>query len=325
MVTIPETNPIDPTLAAVDRAIEERAAQHPSRPYMGMSAIGHPCARALWYSFRWVASKQWSAEVLKRFDDGDRGEEVMAARLRLVSGMTLLTIDPQTGRQWAFSDHPGHLRGHLDGVVLGLLQAPTTWHCWEHKQVDEKKLAKLDGLKIDVGEKNALRQWDSTYYAQAVVYMHYAGLSRHYLTVSSPGGRRTISCRTNADPAVAAVVISRATRIISSHKAPARISEDPDNALGCRWCEHREVCHADSAPLINCRTCRHSSPIANGEWHCARWNKTLSLDEQRQGCPSHLYLSSLVPGEEIAADPRSAWVDYRLRDGRVWRNEGSGS
>src|SRR6516165_4637020 len=97
MVTIPETNPFDPTLAAVDRAIEERAAQQPSRPYLGMSAIGHPCARALWYSFRWVASKQWSAEVLKRFDDGDRGEEVMAARLRLVSGITLLTIDPQTG------------------------------------------------------------------------------------------------------------------------------------------------------------------------------------------------------------------------------------
>jgi hypothetical protein len=325
MVAIPELNPIDPTLAAVDRALEERAARQPPRPYLGMSEIGHPCARALWYRFHWVAPAQWSAEALKRFDDGHHGEDLMADRLRLVAGITLLTRDSHTGRQWAFADHDGHLRGHLDGIILGLLQASKAWHLWEHKVVNDKKLTELERLKSQVGEKNALRQWDYQYYAQAVAYMRYAGLDRHYLTASSPGGRRTVSCRTNADPAEAGVVIGRARRIIDSHSPPARISNDPDSAIGCRHCEHREVCHFDAAVAVYCRTCRHSSPAENGAWHCARWDKTLSVDEQRQGCHAHLDISSLVPGEEIDADPEGMWVDYEMPDGRVWRNEVAGS
>ena len=320
MVLILQKYEVDPTLAAVDRALEERAGRQPPRPYLGMSAIGHPCARALWYGFRWAVVVQWPAETLKRFEDGHRGEDVMAARLRLVPGITLLTLDPETGRQWAVIDHDGHFRGHLDGVILGLLQAPQTWHAWEHKQVDDKKLDKLERLKSELGEKSALRHWDRRYYAQAVLYMHYTGLTRHYLTVSSPGARRTTSCRINADPAEAALVAARAKVLIDAIHPPDRISGDPESPLGCRWCEYRDVCHFGAQPAFNCRTCRYSSPAADGAWRCARWDKNLSLDEQRRGCPSHLFLPALVSGEEVAADPDGSWVEYRLADGRVWRN-----
>lgn len=36
-----------------------------------------------------------------------------------------------------------HFRSHMDGVVLGLLQAPKTWHVLEIKATAEKKLAAL--------------------------------------------------------------------------------------------------------------------------------------------------------------------------------------
>jgi hypothetical protein len=318
MVAIPETQ--DPTLEAVDRAIEARGNREQARPYLGMSAIGHSCDRALWYGFRWAGgASRFDAATLKRFEDGHHGEDVMAARLRLVDGITLLTIDPETGQQWEFVDHDGHFRGHFDGAIFGLLQAPKTWHVWEHKQVGDKKLAELKKAKATYGEKNALRQWNYTYYAQAVLYMDYAQLDRHYLTVSSAGGRETISCRTEANPAEATVLRDKAKRIIEADRAPPRISNDP-SWYECRWCEHHAVCHQAELPSVNCRTCLSSSASEEGWWWCTRHGEPIPTDYQRTGCPSHLFLPSLIAGEQVDAADDGSWVEYRMPNGEVWRN-----
>lgn len=317
MVAIPD--PQDPTLEAIDRKIEEKGNRDWRGPSLPMSAIGLPCDRALWCGFRWVALPKFTAEQLKRFDDGNHGEDVMAARLRLVDGLTLWSTDPETGKQWAFTDYDQHFRGAIDGVVLGLIQAPKTPHCWEHKQVEEKALRKLDKIKTSSGEKDALRQWKPHYWATAQVYMAYAELDRHYMTVSSPGGRQQTSVRTEADPAEAAVLRARAQRIIESDRAPPRISDDP-SWFECRSCEHHAVCHQGALPRVSCRTCLHSSPADDGNWHCARWGKTLNRDEQRDACPAHLFLPSLVAGEQIDAAEDGAWVEYRMRDGSTWRD-----
>ena len=96
MAAIPA--PADPTLVAVDAAIELRGNAEQHRPYLGMSAIGRACSRALWYGFRWCSPNTFDAATLKRFEDGHRGEDIQADRLRLVEGIELLTIDPRTGR-----------------------------------------------------------------------------------------------------------------------------------------------------------------------------------------------------------------------------------
>jgi hypothetical protein len=242
LAPLPPRDLPDPTLEAADRALEARERAQPKRQYLGMSAIGHPCSRKLWYDFHTDAREQFTAETLKRFADGHHGEDVQADRLRLVPGITLLTVDPETGRQFGFSDIDGKFRGHMDGVIHGLLQAPTVWQIWEHKQVGEKKQASLVKLKAELGEKNALKAWDETYYAQAVCYLHYAQLDRHYLTCSTPGGRSTVSVRTNADPEHAALLIDKARRIITARAPLARVSNDP-SWYQCRWCTHHAGCH----------------------------------------------------------------------------------
>lgn len=317
MVAIPEIG--DPTLEAADRALEAAARRATPRPYLGMSAIGNPCDRALWYGFRWAADPDFDAATLKRFEDGHMGEDLQIKRLRMVDGVTLLNIDPESGQQFGFSDFNDHFKGHMDGVALGLLQAPKTWHVYEHKVCNEKKFAKLEKIKASVGEKNALRQWDKRYYAQAVLYMAYAELDRHYMTVSSPGGRATTSVRTEADPAEAAVLIARAKRIIETDRAPPRISDDP-SWYECRYCEHHAICHQGNLPRVSCRTCLYSSPAAGGSWHCSRWARELSRDAQRDACPAHLYLPSLIAGEQTDAADDGSWVEYRLRSGEVWRD-----
>jgi hypothetical protein len=307
----------DPTLAAADRALEERALRDKARPYLGMSAIGHSCERNLWYIFRWAAQARFSADALKRFADGHATEDVQAQRLRLVEGVTLWTVDPETGQQFGYTDLDGHFRGHKDGVIAGLLQAPKTVHIWEHKAVNDDKLAKLEKLKAELGEKQALAKWDPVYYAQAVLYMHYSGLDRHYLTASSPGCRRTVSCRTEANPEMALRLIAKADRIIYGDRPPARLSNDP-SWFECRWCSNLGICHEGMFADRNCRTCLWATPAAGGDWRCGRFDYALSDDEQRRGCDDHRFIPELVPGEQIDAAEDAAWIEYRLRDGSTF-------
>ncbi len=239
MALIPEV--VDPTLAAIDREMERRAAEEPRRSYLGASQIGETCERKLWYGLRPdMPRARFPASVLKRFEDGHRGEDVMAERLRLVPGVELWTADDQTGEQFGFTDLGGMFSGHIDGVILGLLQAPETPHIWEHKQVE--KLDEFRKAKRSFGDKQALQAWNQTYYAQAVIYMDYFDLTRHYLTVSSAGGRETDSCRTEANPAMAEALRGKAKRIIEAASPPARISERPEH-FKCKWCDFRDTCH----------------------------------------------------------------------------------
>lgn len=327
MAVLPKLNQ-DPTLEAVDRAIEAKGNDETPRRYLGMSSIGRPCERELWYGFRWCSLPSFDADSLKRFDDGHHGEDVQAERLRLVDGITMLTTDPRKpGEQFGYSDLGGHFCGHMDGAILGLLQAPKTWHVWEHKQTAENKLNKLAKLKDENGEKLALAEWDETYHSQAVLYMHYSDIDRHYLTDSTPGGRKTISCRTDKDPVKAKELITKAKRIINANEPPPGISDNP-GWYQCKWCSHQDVCHDDAVPEVNCRTCCHATPIIdgeNGEWRCARHNNLAIPEEfQRVGCEDHVFIPALIHwAKTIDASPDDNWVEYELPTKVRFRN-GSG-
>jgi hypothetical protein len=323
MAKIPEFKiNFDPTLDAVDRAIVERESKNLARPYLGASSIGRPCSRELWYQFRWVAPILFDAITHKRFEDGYRDEDLMASRLRLVPGIELWTLDAYTGHQFGIIDHGGHFRGHLDGVIRGILQAPKTPHVWEHKCTNEKKQAKLDQLKTEFGEKEALKKWDEVYYAQALIYMYYKELPRHYLTVSSPGGRTQTSCRTNASNKEAKLIVNKARRIITSPEPLERISEKPE-FFQCKWCNFKAVCHGESLPAVNCRTCAHATPEMDGDgrWSCALYQGDIPTDFQRQGCTRHVYVPSLLaPYKTIDASIDENWIEYEKPDGARFRN-----
>jgi hypothetical protein len=308
----------DVTLEASDQVLVA-AQERRQRPYLGMSEIGKECSRALWYGFRWAADQRFDAATLKRFADGHATEAVAIARLRAVGELELHDVQAD-GRQFGFEDIGGHFRGHMDGVVLGLLQAPKTWHVLEIKACGDKKIDELRKAKRDLGEKLALRKWNPVYYAQAVLYMDYAGLDRHYLVACSPGARDWISVRTDADPAEAIRLRSKAERVIFSERPPERIG-GPDN-FQCRWCDYRALCHEGEAALRNCRTCLSSTAESEGGWSCARF-QGMDLDHAQQvdGCSLHRFVPDLVPGEQIDADGDR--VSYRMPDGSIWIDGGA--
>lgn len=319
-----------PSLAAADAALEANQERR-RRAYLGMSAIGGECERALWYGFRWTAQPAFDALTLNRFADGHASEAIAIERLKATPGLEVHDYDTSDGqlRQFGFKDLGGHFSGHMDGVVLGLIQAPKTWHVLEIKA--SEKWDALDKAKRKVGEKGALAEWNATYYAQAVLYMDYAGLDRHYLVCTSPGARRWTAVRTNADPVFAGILKAKAERIIFTDHAPKRIGDA--TSFACKWCDWRGQCHEGEASERNCRTCLHSEPLRHGEgfsggdagWRCAHHGYELSRADQEAGCADHRYLPDLVPGEQLdvgQAEGGSPAITYRMPDGSTWTDAG---
>lgn len=304
----------DPTLDAADRALEDKAAQEKPRAYLGMSQIGDSCSRKLWYDFRKVGRERFDALTLKRFQDGHRTEDLIIERLRLLDGLTVIS-HLSDGNQIGYKDHEGHFSGHLDGEITGILQAPKTKHVLEIKCCSEKKFKELQKAVNDLGEKQALKKWNPVYYTQGMLYCHYHNCTRHYLVVATAGGRDWMGVRTDYDMEHAIREIAKAKRIIQSQDPLDKLSNDP-SYFECRYCTFKGVCHNDDMPERNCRTCLHSSPIEHGAWRCERWGKSLSFDEQLSGCPAHLFLPKLVPGEVISTTEDS--VTYRLKSGNEW-------
>ena len=312
----------DPTLELADAALEATGNREPARTYVGVSAIGG-CPRKVYYGFLMCDRQPFDANTLKRFADGHRTEDLIIERLRMVEGVTLIDRDLDTGKQIEVQDHLGHYLGHTDGEILGIKQAPKTWHVLEIKCVGDQVFAKFQKLKRDFGEKAVLKQWNETYYAQAQQYMLYRGMTRHYMVVASAGGRMWDSIRTDLDVEAAEYYSDRARQIIEEPGiVPDRISENA-SYYQCRWCEFNHVCHDGDSPPRNCRTCVYSQPIDEGNWRCGFHDKVLAASEQRDGCEHQRYRPGLVPGVLLGTNDDTNELTYRMPDGNEWRDDGA--
>lgn len=312
---IPAYKP-DPTLQAADRALEERENAKPRRTYLGLSGIGQ-CPRKSYYAFYGTSQEDFTARTLKMFADGHAGEDVAVARLNMVEGLCLESVDPETGRQFEVVACEGHAQGHLDGIITGLLQAPKTPHVFECKVVNEKKLNDLRRLKREMDEKEVLRVWDQIYYAQVQGYMHLTKLTRSYHVVCSPGVRDWESVRTDYDKDAAEFYMNRAESIVSQPDTiPPRISDNPDYFL-CRWCNFKEICHGSKAPGRDCRTCVFSEPSEGGRWMCNKHGTHLDNFER---CGHHRYRPAFIDAQAVEVDGDD--LIHKFADGRTWKDDG---
>ena len=121
--------PSNPTVTAIYAAYEA-AADAGYRAHLGASLIGAECERAIWYTFRWATRARHTGRLLRLFETGHLAEARFVADLRRI-GVTVLDVDPATGRQWNLRDAGGHFGGSMDAVAKGFPEAPATWRTWE--------------------------------------------------------------------------------------------------------------------------------------------------------------------------------------------------
>ena len=299
-----------PTVEAIDRAVVAAEIRDFDMVVRG-SSIGHSCERHLWYRFRWAYGPEaFDGRKLRLFHTGHAEELRMIGWLRM-AGVEVQAVDPHSGEQWEVVDLDGHFKGHLDGKVLGLVEAPKTPHLLECKTHNAKSFAQLKAAGVAVAKPEHV--------AQMQVYMHLANLTRAFYLAKHKDTDELYSERIDYDAAHALSLIGKAQRIRDASSPPARVSDDPGYFL-CKafGCVSYDICHGDGFALRNCRTCLHSTPVAGGAWHCSRHDQQLTIDDQKAGCPHHLYLPGLVPGEQIDSDPTTETVTYELRTGAPW-------
>ena len=314
MTELPE--PISHTVLAVYSAYEKKAHNGDS---LGtpISQIADECERKLWYAFRWASPPRQEDNEANPgrkesiFETGRRWEERLLDDLELI-GCQVERLDPATGQQFRVALASGWLRGKLDGQVLGLPEAPKTLHVVETKSHGSKSFKEL--------VKKKLKEGKSDHYAQCQLYMHAQSLTRClYYAVNKDTDERYVE-RIEYDHALAVRLETKVDRIVRQDSAPARLFEDPTSkaAFPCSWCASRPQCHEGQLARKNCRTCISAEFLDGAIVKCTLWDKELDYKEQQKGCDKHLFLPSLVWGEQVDASESERWVKYRLNDGTEW-------
>jgi hypothetical protein len=282
---------------------------------LGASQIGHECERRLWYGFRWATmGETFDGRMLRLFNRGHREEPVFVEELRGI-GVDVREVDPSTGEQFTFTGCGGHLVAKIDGVGLGVPEAPKTWHNLGFKTSNAKTSAAL--------VKSGVRDAKPEHWAQNQVEMRLASLERTlYLSVNKDTDE-LYGERIRLDEAEADRLIDKAARVIFSAEPLPRLSDD-SAFYKCKFCPVSAVCHTPALPVASCRTCLHATPEKDGDgrWSCAKWAADIPADAQQAGCEKHLYIPALLArwGEAVDASEAEGWVEYKAADGVVFRN-----
>jgi hypothetical protein len=286
----------DLTVAAIDQYYEAQRRKIPPRDYLGGSEIGEDCYRMLWYRFRHVRQPKFPGRILRLFETGNITEDRIVRILRII-GLEVLSVDPNTGRQWEYKDCNDHLQIHLDGAVLGLLEAPKTWHLLEVKSANQKYHNEL--VKYGVKKKKPVH-WD-----QMQLGMGMSGLKRAvYISVCKNDDSIYFE-RVKFDKAAYEGLLRKARTIINAESPPERLGKKPD-FYKCRFCDMSSFCWGKEWPDVNCRTCAHSSPVEDGNWACA-------MGHDGMPCAEHIYLPTMIHWAE-PIDGSPVHVRYRADD-----------
>ena len=284
---------------------ESKREEH--REHLGASLIGHECDRFLWLTFRWAASPKFGGRVLRLFGTGKREEQRVYEELRAIG--VELHVD-QDGKQIECRDSRGHFGGSVDGIGRGFPEGPETWAVLEIKTANFSASKKLK----DAGVEKAKPQ----HYAQMMIYMGMLKLDRAlYLNVN----KNTDDIYTEWVPFHEGTfndLMRRAGRIIGATEPGPKVA-DSASKMPCKFCDFAPFCHDTQTAEFNCRTCCHSTPRDGGKWQCHEHDKELSVEDQRKGCDSHLFIPALVHGTPV--DGGVNFVEYFVEStGETFKN-----
>lgn len=295
--------------AAVMSAVEDRGVRE-SRysARLGASQIGHECDRRLWLQLHWARKEHHDGRMHRLFAVGHAAEPRIIADLE-EAGMEVTAIDESTGKQFAFTHCGGHLVTKIDGVVIGVPGAEKTWHLLELKTANANRFRSIS--------KGGCQ--NSGYWVQVQISMRLAGLERCLFVVENKDDSDLYIERVKHVPSETDAIIERCDRITNA-ATPPDVSYKP-SYYRCKMCHFAPLCHEETAPDLNCRTCCYATQLIGGRWTCDKHNRELTLDEQQAACDEHLFVPHQFGQAESFEFDGSAIV-YRMKSGLIWANCG---
>lgn len=188
------------------------------------------------------------------------------------------------GNQIRFEMFGGKFAGSIDGIVLGIPEAPKTPHLLEIKTANDKSFKQM----LKQGVEHSKHQ----HYCQMQVYLGALDLKRALYVVVNKNTDEIYTERCEFDNRVYQSLLEKAERIVTSD-APLERCE----SFECRWCEFKKICNWEEMPEINCRTCAH-------------WGGC----KDENVCERHIFNPNLIHSEAVDASEEENWILYA--DGR---------
>ena len=255
------------TLQTIESAF---AIQH-HRPYLGMSSLGHSCNRYLWYTFRWCYEpEKITARKLRLFSRGHKEES------SVISMLTSVGIEVYDEQLEAIAGY-GHIKGHIDGKAIGVIEAPKTVHLLEIKTANDASHKKLC--------KNGIKNSNTVYFVQMQLYMHYFKLTRALFVSVNKNNDSLYIERVEFESTVSKEYIEKGEGILLSELPPDK--QFAPTWYECKWCAAMAICHEGKSVEKNCRTCKQCDMLNGGIWECSINNKQLTVAEQRGYCDKY--------------------------------------
>jgi hypothetical protein len=213
----------------IDAALLGARAAQPQRAYIGASMLGDPCARRIAYEWGGDPGAPPEGLGLRIFETGHVLEDLLARWMRR-AGFDLLTVDPNTGQQFTFTDGP--IEGHADGVITGGPDLGFDYPVlWEAKGLNERSWNDL--------VKNGLRRSKPIYYGQCVLYTAYLDLAFGLFTALNKNTQEIYHELVRFDLAEAQRLIDLAVEIARG-ALPPRAWAEP--VWFCGYCQFASSC-----------------------------------------------------------------------------------
>ena len=264
----------------VEEAVEDaQNIEQEMRPYLGISTLAKPCARELWYSFRFCKKRTIKPKQQRLFNRGHQEEPIIVFDLERAG----MTVKHCLENQLEFITGHGHIKGHSDGEVHNVPDAPKTVHLGEFKTANKKNFQEL--LKLGLKRKYPV------HYGQMQCYMKLGKYKRGLYIVTCKDNDERYYERVYPDRELAKDLIQKGIDIISTETPPQKIGSA--SYWLCKYCDYYDICQYDESILKTCRTCQHCDVCESGIWECSKYGLKLHHEQQLTPCDKYKLLESL--------------------------------
>lgn len=235
-----------------------------SRKYLGMSGVGGECLRAMQLNFYKVCFSEIPANLRRIFQMGHLIEKMVVDELIEIGMKVYGTQDEVIG-------FGGHWLGHIDGVILGLIENPDEEHLLEVKSMKNELFCKFQLLGLEKSHP--------VYYDQVMIYMHYKKLDKTFFIVMNKNTQLYATEIIEYDNDRAEELLEKTREVLLADKLFERIGTY--DSYVCQYCRSKEYCFGKIEINPNCRNCDLLDILPEGKFECQNKIKDLSNYEDQ--------------------------------------------
>lgn len=257
------------------------------RSHLGASEIGQSCAKFLFLKFRWTFYVHFDGRMQRLLHRGHFEEPKLKALVEGI-GFTVKEFDDahkddteldKGKRQIRISACKGHFGGSVDGI--GYREDVGNILIEYKTQGLGKQGAKVSNF--DKLVKEGVKSYKPVHFAQMSMYGYKLGLEYAlYISVNKNDDELHVEV-IKLDHFLGASLERKAESIIFAETAPSQISMSVAY-FECSYCDAKEVCMNGAPALVNCRSCRKSHPVDDGQWYCEQYNAIIPKDAIPNAC-----------------------------------------